>query len=658
MSSIQLRDLGNRTVIPADVSFVPEKWSADNKGGFKSATIKAYGPKDRLLNLTSILKYEVDIFNDFGKNVWNGYVNEILITLGKVTIGYSLKGMANRIKVFYNDPSIQSGQRSFYTDWIEDSDGRSVFGTFERVISQSDTTSANADQKAQQFLQNLKKPVETLSFDGDGLNSFVRIECLGWLHRLEDRFFIENRGFESYTTSKISAPIGLGFTSSEVGFNADDNSISTPTGNQLLNFQKGQKIHVSGSASNDGTYTLAGVESDEYSEYTINVTMSSDDIFDATNTMNEKFQVGDIIKISDSTSNDGYYKIINVIPSKIEVDDTLTTEAANDVTFEVGSTASTEENLVDELPSNSVTIRSQNRAIYKEFDITASGTWRFKKLLLKMRKIGTPTDDALVVLFLKTGTNTYSSIESKQIDASNFSNSFGWVEFEFTGNNTVTLGSTYALVVTTESYGFDPDNFYEVQLDNEANVSGNVFFNDPDNNYILQENTEMPFQLMGVEETTEIMADVVQLGEEFETFVDVESDVDDYLYMKNYEDAYSKLMSLVDFGTSANENIVITSDTKKNIFIKKQQAAFNEDKVYKITSTGQIKDSTGRLIDDGELVYDRYIELDDTFVQYGYFTNLRKSYINGSEWNDITKTYRISSGWITSLDRFELIKNG
>lgn len=663
MGQVQFKDRADNEIVKQGLTFVPIKWSGSNKGGYRRATIEAYGSREKLMDLASILRYETNIFNDFGKQVWNGFVNEVIIYLGNVTLGFTLSGMTNRVKVIYNTNDGDAGSYTAYTDWFANGDSIAKYGYMERVISVADTLSANAEKRAQQAVANLAQPVQSFAFGGDNELPLARIECLGWYSSLKWRMFRELRGSEGHSSGGSGVQrLGVGFTSNNIGFNAADNSLRT-IGNQLHSFPNEEKFIVTNSVSNDGSYTAASANRKNYASYSVNASFSSDDVFDADELMAERFEVDDMVKITDSSANNGFYFTTNVIPGKFEVTPfPLTTEAENPVTIEVGSGLKVDETVTQELPSLSspynVTILAAVQSLAREFTAIASGTWKFKRIRLRVRKEGAPADNLQVSLASNSGSHVYTIIESATVSGSNIPSSYGWIDFEFSGSNTITGGNDYAVIISRTGTP-STESYYEIAIDEDSAETGVLFSNDSINGWESHANdADLIFTVIGEEETTTQIANILEYGQFIDYYIELDSGVSDLLYMANYETVQSKLEKLLAFGATSNVQLVIVSDLNRNLYIRGQQTKTELDRILKVTLDGQIKDSMGNLLEDGELVFDQWITLDDTFAAYGYSVNFQLTYITGSEWDDSSKTLTITSGWESSVDKLDFITNG
>jgi hypothetical protein len=661
MSTAIFKDRGNNDVIFNNVEFSPKSWSGSDKGGYKRCTIEAFGTPSELLELTEMLRFDATVYNDIGIPVWNGFVNEVTVFLGSMSIGFKLSGMSNKVRVFYNSIKTSGASRSKYTDWEQDYDSQANYGIMERILSASDISDAAAEVRASKGLRVLSSPVHALSFEGNANRAYARIECLGWYYTLGWRMFRELRGYESYVgTGQLNQNLGHGIISSEIGFNPDNNSISI-IGNQLRIFKDGEKVRVSGSSSNNGLFTINEIGNRTYELYETPSGLSDDDITDAYSLMNSKYDLYDLLKVSDSTSNDGYYFIENVVSNKVEVRPSpLVTEYVVPVHLEAGSTLTLIDSVVEEYPGSTITVKGQVQKMARQFTPSAAGSWHYKEIQLKIKKVGSPSDNVQVSLATDAGSQSYSIIETVTVAGSSILDSYDWITFTFSGSNALTGGSDYAIIVTRTGAVSDA-NYYVFQLDDQSPNSGVVYISDGVTWEAHPNDADLLFQITGSEETSVQIENVLEATNQLlaEYYVEVDSGVQDTLYMNNYKVGIVRMEELLAFGYGGGTlDLVAIVDLKRNLYIKPKEAYEGAGTAYKISTNGKIKDSAGNPVQDGELLHGNWIELDDAFASYGFSINMFRTYISECEWDDDNKVLKIIPALEDPTDKLKLITNG
>ena len=196
----QTRDFARPLLIP-DLSFSVLRMTKDAIGGPKAASIHVRGSEIALWQLFQIIRAPLVIYNDRGEAVWWGLLNEINIYLEHLSIGISLKEMANRIAVAYNELSAGEtgiGTRGT-TAFSQANDSVTEFGIKERLESLADADSASAINMRDLFLQRVKYPVATIRPRERGRKQIgATLECGSWFDTLGWQFWNQTAGREAH----------------------------------------------------------------------------------------------------------------------------------------------------------------------------------------------------------------------------------------------------------------------------------------------------------------------------------------------------------------------------------------------------------------------------------------------------------------------------
>ena len=105
----------NPVIAPAGLVFTPSRFGAVAQGGNDAAEITVSGPENALHNLRNWLRYRVEISGDAGL-VWEGHVDEVLLSLAGVTVTTGIEQMYNAIKVLYSYTGDDGGSESGKTE--------------------------------------------------------------------------------------------------------------------------------------------------------------------------------------------------------------------------------------------------------------------------------------------------------------------------------------------------------------------------------------------------------------------------------------------------------------------------------------------------------------------------------------------------------------
>ena len=133
----------NPVILPAGLTFAPTRFGAVALGGFDSAEISVSGAELALHGLRSWLRYRIEITGAAGL-VWEGHVDNILLTLPGVSVSVGMEQMYNAIKVLYSYTGDDGGSESGETEWATDTDIINEYGRKEAIHSSGGETTSTA----------------------------------------------------------------------------------------------------------------------------------------------------------------------------------------------------------------------------------------------------------------------------------------------------------------------------------------------------------------------------------------------------------------------------------------------------------------------------------------------------------------------------------
>lgn len=196
----QQRSFAEALVLPR-VWWQVERHSWAAIGGPKDATITAFGDAPALWELVQMLRCPVEVRNHRGDPVWWGYVAEVEVSVGAITVAASLDTMANRLAVAYayTTPDNTIGTRAT-TAWVEDAQSVAEYGTFERLEAShtDDTTTAAALRDA--LLEAYKLPIPTVTVAAEAAEQRATLHCRGWWDTFARRMY-DNVGVTAVETT-------------------------------------------------------------------------------------------------------------------------------------------------------------------------------------------------------------------------------------------------------------------------------------------------------------------------------------------------------------------------------------------------------------------------------------------------------------------------
>lgn len=206
-------------------------------GGYDNASFTIFASPQDILTWLGALGRHVEVKSEKLTIVWEGYINQITITLGpfEYTLG-PLQDVSNRVKVLYStvdtstDPPTTGVRVS--TANTNDTDSQAKYGILERVQSLGGSTSSTALQVRAKVLEEYKNPSTSRQSNLSGDNQpSVTVECLGYWHWLNNYHYNN----ASTGTQSINAKIQAVLDAEPNGtiFSSDYTKIDDPTADNV-----------------------------------------------------------------------------------------------------------------------------------------------------------------------------------------------------------------------------------------------------------------------------------------------------------------------------------------------------------------------------------------------------------------------------------------
>lgn len=184
-------------------------------GGSKEARLAFTGYKveNNIEQIYEGIGYAVDIVDDSGQVVWNGYVNEIELQIGKVAMRYNLEQYANRIAIRYVDlkPSAPWIRDDGITGFVEDAVQVMRFGKKEWIGFLPSGTPGQALNAAITWLKDKSEFKKTIVLkENETIKANYHLK--GWWESLDWIFYQQDAGFVGH--------LDEGKTVCEVGYSS------------------------------------------------------------------------------------------------------------------------------------------------------------------------------------------------------------------------------------------------------------------------------------------------------------------------------------------------------------------------------------------------------------------------------------------------------
>jgi len=193
--NIKDRSFSDYLILPP-VKLTPERYSFAAIGGPKSAVILMESGEQRAIWETlEWLRCPIEIIDDHQRTVWWGYISEIEIRVGALTVRVSLANMFNKVRVLYDETA---------SAWVDNDESVATYGTKELVLTLSDASADLADALAAAQLAASCYPVPEISFGDPQTGYSGTLICAGWFETLDWSYFSEETGTAVDTATQIS----------------------------------------------------------------------------------------------------------------------------------------------------------------------------------------------------------------------------------------------------------------------------------------------------------------------------------------------------------------------------------------------------------------------------------------------------------------------
>jgi len=535
------------------------------------------------------------------------------MTYGAIQVGLSIKDTANRIKVAYTAPDASGAMERRTTTWGENAESVTRYGYREKALTLSDTTDSFAESYRATELAKSGKPQPIIRLSRSSAPPTATLSCVGEWHELARQHYTQTLGLEEHNTSGGSTqPLGLGYTSTQIGFSEDGRV--QDFGNNLDNFTSGVSFVIAGSAYNNVTAVSSGSAQDgtTYTATTISFD-PSDDILDIAGDGLAFLNDEDFITITGSAANSATRQVTNAINEEhITVDGaTIVAEAAGpSITIEQPGSVRTEGTFTKEFPGATVTLTAHGARIAQKFALPAAGSWTVDKIAIRITSVGTPSDNIKVALHSDSAGNPDTELEAVTVAGSTITTAMNWNEFEFANTTTITYGTNYWIVVSRTGSN-NHSNFYSVDMDEDVGYArgGMKLFTgsswtarDPD--------AHMPFRVLGAWETTYQIEQIVNDAAQWMTAYDgVNSS---FVYSNQYREgdstALDEIMTLLNGGNSSGQRL-LASVTQDNVFRVYVQPASDRSTDYMLDENGTVMSATGNALEEGALPVAKWVRL-------------------------------------------------
>ncbi len=545
--------------IASSLDLRPIFYSFHNIGGPEKAEIAVAGERQALQTVMRWLDYKIVIINDVGDPVWWGRIEEATINRGGTEKGVNLDSMANRVKVLYTTEDGDGNSVAVETDWAEHAYSVAIYGEHELRHSLGDALADQAETARDALLDALAFPQPTtVSARGD---IFATLRAVGAYHTLEREYYANDVGRVVFDESGDSTqPVGWGIVSdADICFG--DNSLQDMSA-RLSGLADEVQLRVSGTTSNNGAHTCDGaVQGDKAQSYAASTIYfdATDDIHDSAKGLNI-FSAGFVVEVSGTTSNDGHHLIETQenrghITTENDFSGTEITNESSGTEFTItrGQKIRLEDGCTNE-SVGTITVYAAGKQL--AYSVSHTGTaFTVAEILIRLRRVGNPSD-SVRVSFYDDDSGPDTQLDTATVSGTALSLNMGWVSFAFT--NTISFAASTTFWIVVERTGSDdPEDFYEVALEEEEDGGGTLKLNDSQAWLDRTTDAHLPYQIWGAVEIGEQIVDIQDdaPGRTAGASVRVDTGVDTRQYRDGSEVALDEIEALLEVGTSSGDRL-------------------------------------------------------------------------------------------------------
>lgn len=392
---------GEGVIVPSELTFLPVRWKGASFGGGKEAEIIVTGGRAGIKALRNWLRYGVRIVNRRGANCWHGYIHDVELQLSGLAITASLDDLRNRIAVTYSS-TVGAIETAATTAWASDAGSVAEYGTKEHLesLGSASVTMATAwrdRELAAKAWPSLKRAGD----GGQGDSAAAILRCRGWFNTAGWKYYQRTDGrLEHLPNDTQEWPLGWGISSSnQIGFGGygiHDAAL------RLEYLPSGAKVTVTGSTSNNKSFTFADATNEDVTTYTATSVRfePSDDIIDTNEGMGA-IKSDHWVYVSGSPLNTRWHYIGTAGADHIRTSATTSgniqaESAGASITLTQAQRIDVYERATAEAPATAagVNIALAGQQIAQK--ITLGYTMTIDRIQLELAKVGAPSDSVSV----------------------------------------------------------------------------------------------------------------------------------------------------------------------------------------------------------------------------------------------------------------------
>jgi hypothetical protein len=608
---------------PPDLRLTPTRIAGTAQGGFDSAEITVDGPAMQLRDVRRWLRYRLQVVGVAGM-VWDGYIDEVSLTMGGATVTVSTERMFNAVKVLYSYTGDDGGGESGETDWLTDDDSIAEYGRKEVLHSAGgEISTASAEAMRLTVLTahaKASRPSVTVQPQQGVRVDSATLYCKGRWQALEWRYYTDLTGYEAHEDlGGQRAILGWKLTATTIGFVSNPNNRILDFGGKLGPIKENDQLLVSGSTSNNGVKVVKSEVAGDTATYS-----STGINFDPTDDIKDTalglgfIRAREGLRVQGSPNNDGYYFIGDVVGAdRVEAVGSfgampiVSDSAGPNVTLTMAHNVETTTALSHETPGASITLTAYGQKVAQRFSLT-TGPWDVGEIAVNIAKFGTPTDNVKLQIWNNASAAPNALLGTATLAGADIPNEqAAWRSVKLATPITLANATDYHVVVERTGTA-NADNWFEVTIDDDGTYPrGGVRLYDGSAWQIPAFSGDMPFKLFGVVTTTQKIADIVSAVTT--PAVSAASIVTaTTVYTRRKRDgrstAWEEIKTLLDTGTASGARLTCYVTEGGTLVIDQEPTPDALDLIWR--DSGQLIHADGKPVLPGVLPFGKWVQIE------------------------------------------------
>jgi hypothetical protein len=321
--------------------------------------------------------------------------------------------------------------------------------------------------------------------------------------------------------------------------------------------------------------------------------------------------------VAGSTSNNGYRFVASMsAQTTLTVQQTnITNEAAGaGRSITRGTSIDAVGALTSELPGANVTLTVHGEKVAQQFTLSVNANWSAYEIVVRLRKMGSPSDAVTVELCADSAGAPGSVLASGSIAASSIYTAMNWVTATLGTQQALSYGTIYWIVVRRSGASHYAD-YYEIDVDSGAQYGNGIlklWSGAAWVDHLVA--ADLLFAVWGKQEITTQIANIVT-GGQFLNGCDVlaTAGVVDYQYRSGDNKARGEAESLLSQTTATGRRLLATVTAERKVIVDAAPLVANAvmTDMVRLDNDGKFYRATGTPLEPGILPVAKWVDVRD-----------------------------------------------